>query len=75
MDETSSSFKVMNNKDLLTLIFSYFRDKPSKICVLNKKVKSDLDLEFLTLFKFNCSICYFMGTIKPSILTSPSNPS
>ena len=38
MDKTSSSFKVMNNKDLLTLIFSYFRDKPSKICRLNKKV-------------------------------------
>ena len=57
MDETSAGFKVMNNKNLLTLIFSYFRDKPNKICGLDKKVKSNLDWEFLTLFKFNCSIC------------------
>ena len=46
------SFQVMNNKDLLTLILSFFRDKPKKICVVCKKicvwdkeVRSYLDLE------------------------------
>lgn len=68
------SEKVMNNKDLRNIIFSFFRKEPEiicqqckKVCIWNKKkFRNYVEIPTLdyTVIYYQCVNCFWSGTLR-----------
>lgn len=61
----NSKYKVMNNSDLLGLIFSFLRKYPKKackrcnsVCVWDKKVRNYVELNYYPWNMIGDTLCY-----------------